>query len=246
MKSVRFPLAFAVAAVVALPTAAAAYAFLLVEGGQGIARRWEPSRFFDSRIPWFVTNEVDGRIAGKREFADVVAGAFARWESVDESAIAFSFRGEMDRRNRDASDNRNLITFADASSLGSAVLGATFITSNADGRITDADIVLNRAVDFSTRFDAFAGAYDAESVLTHEVGHLIGLDHTGLVRATMAPFTDRGDVHQRTLETDDAIGAGMLYPEGSFPAGRGALVGTISLEGDERLPRARRGDQDSG
>jgi hypothetical protein len=46
----------------------------------------------------------------------------------------------------------------------------------------------------------------------------------------MAPFTDRGDVHPRTPETDDAIGAGLLYPEGSFPAGRGSLVGRVTLD----------------
>ncbi len=224
--------AFALAVVALGPSRAAGYAFLLVEGGQGRTRQWQPSRFVDSRVPWFVTNVVDGRLAGERSFVDVAAAAFGHWEAVDESSIAFAFRGEMNRRNRDPSDNRNLVTFADAASLGSGVLGATFITSGSDGRITDADIVLSRAIDFTTRFSAFAGSYDAESILTHEIGHLIGLDHTGLVRATMAPFTDRGDVHQRSLATDDLLGAGMLYPEADFPAGRGTLAGTVSRDGE--------------
>lgn len=220
-----------VAACLVLPDAAHGYAFLLVEGGRGTGLRWSPGRFADARIPWFVTNAPDGRLAGERSFADVASAAFGHWEAASESSIAFAFRGEMDRRNRDASDNRNLVTFADASALGSGVLGATFITSNAEGRILDADIVLSRAVDFTTRLDAFAGSYDAESVLTHEIGHLMGLDHSGLVRATMAPFTDRGDVHQRSLALDDSIGAGMLYPEGAFPAGRGTLAGAVTIDG---------------
>lgn len=218
-------------AAIAVPALARAYGFLLVDGGQGVVRRWQPGRFVDARIPWFITNEPDGLLTGDRSFFDVVTGAFAAWEGVPESSIAFAFRGVMDRRNRDASDQRNLVTFADASELGSGVLGATFITTNADGRITDADVVLSRGIDFTTQPGAVAGAYDAESVLTHEIGHLLGLDHTGLVRATMAPFTDRGDVHQRTLELDDRIGAAVLYPEPPFPAGRGTLVGTVSLDG---------------
>lgn len=230
----RSPLVAAVlvAAALACPSLADAYAFLLVEGRGGLSRRWQPDRFVDSRVPWFVTNAPDGRLTGNRSFVDVAAAAFGHWEATPESSIAFAFRGVMNRRNRDPGDNRNLVTFADASALGSGVLGATFITTNSDGRITDADIVLSRAIDFTTGIDAVAGAYDAESVLTHEIGHLMGLDHTGLVRATMAPFTDRGDVHQRTLALDDAIAAGMLYPEGAFPAGRGALVGTVSLAGE--------------
>ena len=222
-------LSFAMA--LALPSVARGYAFLLVEGGGGAVLRWQPQRFVDARIPWFVTASVDGGLLGERTFADVVAAAFGRWETVTESAIAFDFRGVLDRRDRDPGDGRNLVGFADGSTLGSGVLGATFLTSDADGHITDADIVLSRAVEFTTGVEAAAGVYDAESVLTHEIGHLLGLDHTGLVRATMAPFTDRGDVHQRTLELDDAIGAAILYPEGGFPEGRAALAGTVSRDG---------------
>jgi len=206
-----------------------AYAFLLVEGGQGLPRRWETGRFAGRRIPWFVTDAPDGRLAGGRTLADVSAAAFGHWQDLSESAIAFSFRGSVRERSRDATDGRNLVTFGDARLLGTGVLGVTFVTSDSQGHISDADIVLSRGVEFSTSPGAVAGRFDVESVLTHEVGHLIGLDHSGLIRATMAPFTDRGDVHQRSLELDDAIAGGMLYPAGAFPAGRGALVGRVSL-----------------
>lgn len=217
--------------VLALPSLASAYAFLLVEDGQGLRRRWDPGRFVDSRIPWFIASRPEGRLRGDRSLLELATAAFARWEAVPESSVAFAFRGTLDRRDRDASDRRNLVTFADASALGSGVLGATFITTTAGGRILDADVVLSRGIDFSARIGAVAGEYDAESVLTHETGHLLGLDHSGLVRATMAPFTDRGDVHQRTLALDDRLGVGLLYPEPPFPAGRGTLVGTVAVEG---------------
>lgn len=225
-------LAGVLATLLGSPAEVQAYAFLLVEGGQGVSRRWDVGRFPDGRIPWFLSGVVGERLEGERSFADVVTAAFGHWESVEESSVAFAFRGTTSQANREAGDRRNVVGFADADALGTGVLGATFVTSDAVGRILDADIVLSRGIDFTTRLETFAGRFDAESVLTHEVGHLLGLDHTGLVRATMAPFTDRGDVHQRLLVHDDAIAAGLLYPEGAFPAGRGTLTGTVSLEGE--------------
>jgi hypothetical protein len=111
------------------------------------------------------------------------------------------------------------------------VLAATFLTSDASGNLLDVDIVFSRDAAFSTSDTVDPNSYDLESVATHEIGHLLGLEHSGLARATMVPFTDRGEPQQRTPSDDDRIGASLLYPEAGFLAGTGSIAGRITEAG---------------
>ena len=208
-----------------------AYAFLYVPSSQGVPRRWNQAALPDGRVPWRISAGTGGNVGGDRGALDVIASAFGRWDDLSTSAIRFAFDGTSNARNRNANDRMNLVTLNTTESLGSGVLAATFLTSDASGNLVDVDIVFSRDVAFSTSGTVDAGSYDLESVATHEVGHLLGLEHSGLARATMVPFTDRGEGQQRTPSEDDRIGASLLYPEDGFLAGTGALAGRISVAG---------------
>lgn len=210
---------------------AGAYAFLYVPSSQGVPRRWNQAVLPDGRVPWRISTGTGGNVTGDRSALDVIASAFARWEDLPTSAIRFAFDGTSNARNRSSGDRVNLVTVNTSESLGSGVLAATFLTSDATGNLTDVDIVFSRDVAFSTSGSVDTGSYDLESVATHEAGHFLGLEHSGLARATMVPFTDRGEGQQRTPSEDDRIGASLLYPEDGFLAGTGALVGRISEAG---------------
>ena len=110
--------------------------------------------------------------------------------------------------------NANVILFQDTKWVYKGIdntLAKTTVTFNDDtGEILDADIEINHANNNFTISDMVI-EYDLEAVLTHEMGHLIGLDHTPDVSATMFAGYEPGSNDQRTLEEDDILAACEVY-----------------------------------
>src|SRR5262249_37809968 len=59
--------------------------------------------------------------------------------------------------------------------------------------------------------------FDVQSVLTHEIGHVLGLDHSALVSSVMVPFGVPSQLDQRTLAYDDVAGVMEIYPNSAMP-----------------------------
>ena len=118
----------------------------------------------------------------------------------------------------DAGDGVSLITI---SAVNAAVFGAsqspghTRVFYDSGGAIVEADIALNPNVSFST--DGTFGTYDLQSTFAHEIGHLLGLEHSAVIGATMQPRQAQNGVYglpattQRTLSEDDVSAARALY-----------------------------------
>jgi len=155
-------------------------------------------------------------------------------------------------------DGLNTICF-NQSSMGfaSGVLAFTrVITANAPGvsvgasgpsafagQILDADTLFRNdgqatfATPAALATSAGQGAYDLESLLTHEIGHWLGLDHSAVWRAIMFPFAPppgqflgnrpTAQAPDGPLADDDRTGVRSLYPDPNDTVDIGAIRGRV-------------------
>ena len=102
-----------------------------------------------------------------------------------------------------------------------AVTTTTF--SQCTGRIVDADIEFNaRHFDFTTGSGGPCGQgagsdcvkTDLRNTLVHEIGHLLGFDHSPVNGSTMYVTAQPGEVEKRSLHEVDIAGLCDVYPAG--------------------------------
>ncbi|MBI5496324.1 MAG: matrixin family metalloprotease [Deltaproteobacteria bacterium] len=129
--------------------------------------------------------------------------------------------------------NRNTIVFREGDPADpwdtwphqAGALAITTVTFNSrSGRILDADIEVNAVPRTGGRRYTWAicpddgsgcgGANDVENTITHELGHVLGLDHPAVPDATMYASAQPGETKKRTLDTDDENGVCAIYPPG--------------------------------
>jgi hypothetical protein len=91
---------------------------------------------------------------------------------------------------------------------GNQTLGVTSRWSSGND-ITDGDMKLNNNVTWSN--SGGFNTFDLESVVLHEAGHFIGIDHTSSLASVMYPATADGEI-KRTLAPIDIQEVCQVYP----------------------------------
>ena len=110
--------------------------------------------------------------------------------------------------------NANIILFQDTkwnySGANNTLAKTTVTFDDSTGEILDADIEVNHAYNDITVSDDVI-KYDLQSILTHEIGHFVGFDHSDDPSATMYASYDPGTIELRTIEPDDVAAACEVY-----------------------------------
>jgi hypothetical protein len=101
----------------------------------------------------------------------------------------------------------------DAWPYGSGIGALTTLQLNLDtGEILGGEVEIN-SDDHPFAVEAATHETDLEAVLTHEIGHLLGLDHSDVPDATMRPEAQDFAAHElSTLAPDDAAAVCFVYP----------------------------------
>ncbi|MBI4471822.1 MAG: matrixin family metalloprotease [Acidobacteria bacterium] len=189
-------------------------------------------------IVWRLNASRGPNITGPRDLAEVARLGFQTWSSVPTAQVSFS-EGPVTTVTNAALDQVNLISFAPtnySSDAAALTVLYSFTQTGTDpvgrkvefpGQILEADILINPNAPFSTDPIPPADRIDLQSQITHEIGHLLGLDHSGLASAAMFPGPARGSSLPRLLSADDILGLSNLYPAGGFFTTRGIVHGTV-------------------
>lgn len=234
-----FAAATLLAGVLLSPSPAAAFECTRTEKNDFVSIRWH-----DSPIPYAIrAGSLESVPPEAAESA--VARAFETWQTLKCSHVRFEARPIVPETT--PLDEISQVIFVNAGwRHAPEAVGLTTMTySTIDGTISFGKIEINDdGFDFSDAELAPEcaagpddppienGPYDLLSVLTHEVGHFVGLAHVkpssglpleGENAPTMAPTVPPCGISLRDLEPDDVEGLCFIYPAGQRARGCASL-----------------------
>ena len=142
------------------------------------------------------------------------------WATVSDARITFQSGGVVNGA-KAGKDGQNSITFIDGLFKDQNFLAVTTNWYDDSGHMAEADIQIDPSV--------VPGGYNLQLLVEHEVGHLLGLDHSGVLSSVMYPFVGRGGI--AALDSDEKLAVAELYPAVDPTKAGGTLTGRVNGDG---------------
>lgn len=195
--------------------------------------------FWPSRCITMLVNRSASAKASLETTQSLLAGAFAKWSNVTCDACGAPGKPSLVGTEGGPTDcgfgfdrtpgavHTNVLSYYDKVWPNDAdQIALTTVSYRIDtGEILDADLQINSTMQLAT--DGRSDAFDLDSVITHEVGHVLGLAHSGDPNATMRITYEPGDTTIRNLTGDDVCGICAAAPPGR-EAPCNAVAGTCT------------------
>jgi hypothetical protein len=132
--------------------------------------------------------------------AGLVDRAFNEWTTIADARVTFQPDGVVNTK--PGKDGQNSVTFVDDLFKGQNFLALTTNWYDNTGHLTEADIQIDPSV--------VPGRFNLQLLVEHEVGHVLGLDHSAVLSSVMYPFVGHGGM--ASLDSDDTVAISNLYP----------------------------------
>jgi len=201
-------LGFTALALAATPAFAAVHLMYVVNGTL-VPVAWPSSAF---PIRYVVDSRVNSAFP-----KGVIDRALNEWTTVTDARITFQ-SADVVSGAKAGRDGRNSITFIEDLFKDQNFLAVTTTWCDDTGHLAEADIQVDPSV--------VPGGYNLQLLVEHEVGHLLGLDHSGVLSSVMYPFVGRGGL--ATLDSDDRVAVANLYPSVDPAIGGATLTGHVN------------------
>ncbi|MDP7038114.1 MAG: matrixin family metalloprotease [Myxococcota bacterium] len=191
-----------------LPAAALAWDPLYTCSGNYTAWRGDTPHTF-----WNYAQNYPSTDFSEEDSLRIINDSFAEWGVPGCSSFSFEQDANTNDDPMDWQNSRAVGYYEDSwpSYMGQYTLAVTMPSWDYNCDLNDADLVVNG---YHHEWTENGWGSDLQSVMTHEVGHFIGLDHSNHYDSTMTA-TYGGGTSDRTLSCDDTEAACALYPSQS-------------------------------
>lgn len=162
-------------------------------------------------------------LVGSQNLPTIADNAFGVWKSAISNKVSIT-RGFNTTVNKARFDSQNIIAWGRAPSSALAVSYVWYYPST--GLAAEIDTIMNKSFTWAwsnpqswvtspNTTCAYKNVYDAQDILTHELGHTMGLDDvytSNYADNTMYGYGSTMETKKDTLTTGDKVGVETLYP----------------------------------